>query len=150
MEKSSFLNINSFIIGDIFIISGLVPRIIDAVILYLLSKSSRQFFEQYSHEPYIAVARFINKYLGMPESRRAEFEAKKNGGIKALKVMESQLTRTLYLAGDHYTTADISLYAYTHVAHEGGFNLSKFPRINAWMTRIQQHPRHVTMQHFMK
>jgi glutathione S-transferase len=109
-----------------------------------------QFFEQYSHEPYIAVARFINKYLGMPESRRAEFEAKKSGGIKALKVMESQLVRTLYLAGDHYTTADVSLYAYTHVAHEGGFNLSEFPRINEWMARIQKHPRHVTMQQFLK
>ncbi len=109
-----------------------------------------QFFEQYSHEPYIAVARFINKYLGMPESRRAEFEAKKNGGIKALKVMESQLTRTLYLAGDHYTTADISLYAYTHVAHEGGFDLSECPKINAWMARIQAQPRYVTMQQFLQ
>ena len=109
-----------------------------------------QFFEQYSHEPYIAVARFINKYLGMPDSRRAEFEAKKSGGIKALKVMERQLTQTPYLTGDHYTTADISLYAYTHVAHEGGFDLSEFPRINAWMARIQAHPRHVTMQQLLQ
>lgn len=107
-----------------------------------------QFFEQYSHEPYIAVARYINLYLGLPEARRAEYESKRSGGLKALQVMEQQLSKHPYFVGDRYTIADISLYAYTHVAHEGGFDLAAFPAIRAWFERIQQHPRHVTMQQF--
>jgi glutathione S-transferase len=107
-----------------------------------------QFFEQYSHEPYIAVARFINKYLGMPEDRRAEFESKKKGGLKALRVMETALEKTPFLVGDHYSIADISLYAYTHVAAEGGFDLSEFPAVNAWLMRVRQQPGHVTMEQF--
>ena len=85
-----------------------------------------QFFEQYSHEPYIAVARFIAKYLGLPQERRADYEAKQQGGYKALTVMENQLRKTPYLVGEHLTTADISLFAYTHVADEGGFALIEF------------------------
>ncbi|WP_246120831.1 glutathione S-transferase family protein [Chitinolyticbacter meiyuanensis] len=108
-----------------------------------------QFFEQYSHEPYIAVARFIKHYLGLPEARRAEFDAKQAGGLKALAVMEQQLARTPYLTGNDYTIADISLYAYTHVAHEGGFSLDDFPAVRAWLARIASHPRHVTMQQFL-
>ena len=107
-----------------------------------------QFFEQYSHEPYIAVARFINKYLRMPEDRRAEFESKKKGGLKALRVMETALEKTPFLVGDHYSIADISLYAYTHVAAEGGFDLSEFPAVNAWLMRVRQQPGHVTMEQF--
>lgn len=108
-----------------------------------------QFFEQYSHEPYIAVARFIAKYLGLPESRRQEYLAKQDGGHKALRVMESQLKETRFLAGDRYTIADISLYAYTHVAGEGGFDLSLYPAISAWLKRVSDHPRHVTMEQFL-
>lgn len=104
-----------------------------------------QFFEQYSHEPYIAVARFINKYLGLPEDRKAEYEAKQEGGHKALKVMEQQLKQTPYLVGEQLTTADISLYAYTHVAHEGGFGLSEYPAINVWMERIKANDKYVEM-----
>ncbi|WP_255990132.1 glutathione S-transferase family protein [Chitinolyticbacter albus] len=105
-----------------------------------------QFFEQYSHEPYIAVARFIKHYLGLPEARRAEFDAKQAGGLKALAVMEQQLAKTPYLTGSDYTIADISLYAYTHVANEGGFSLDSFPAVRAWLDRIASHPHHVTMQ----
>ena len=105
-----------------------------------------QFFEQYSHEPFIAVARFIAKYLGLPEERKAEYEAKQQGGHKALKVMEEQLQKTPYLVGHELTTADISLYGYTHVAHEGGFNLSEYPAIQQWIVRIQSHPKYVGMQ----
>lgn len=108
-----------------------------------------QFFEQYSHEPYIAVARFIAKYLGLPEERRAEYEAKQAGGHKALRVMEAQLAKTPYLAGGRYTIADVSLYAYTHVAHEGGFDLSAYPAVSAWLARVASHPRHVTMEQFL-
>ncbi len=104
-----------------------------------------QFFEQYSHEPYIAVARFIAKYLGLPEERRAEFEAKKEGGYKALQVMEGQLSANEFLVNDTLTIADISLYAYTHVAHEGGFDISGYPAVQRWLSRISRHPRHVTM-----
>ena len=104
-----------------------------------------QFFEQYSHEPYIAVARFIAKYLGLPEDRRAEFDAKQVGGHRALTVMEQQLTATPFLVGDGLTIADISLYAYTHVAHEGGFDLSGYPAIQAWLDRVVSHPGHQIM-----
>ena len=104
-----------------------------------------QFFEQYSHEPYVAVARFIQLYQGMPEERREEYEVCHVRGHKAFRVMEQQLQRTPYLVGEQYTLADIALYAYTHVAHEGGFDLSGYPAINAWLARIASHPRHVTM-----
>lgn len=104
-----------------------------------------QFFEQYSHEPYVAVARFIQLYQGMPEARREEYEVCHVRGHKAFRVMEQQLQRTPYLVGEQYTLADIALYAYTHVAHEGGFDLSGYPAINVWLARIASHPRHVTM-----
>ncbi len=105
-----------------------------------------QFFEQYSHEPYIAVARFIAKYLGLPESRKAEYHAKQAGGHKALAVMESRLSKAPYLVGDHLSVADISLYGYTHVAHEGGFDLSAYPGLLAWLDRIRSEPRYVGME----
>lgn len=92
-----------------------------------------QFFEQYSHEPYIAVARFINKYLGLPEERVEEYAAKQEGGHKALKVMELQLRESPFLVGEDISTADISLFAYTHVAHEGGFDLADYPAVKRWL-----------------
>ncbi len=105
-----------------------------------------QFFEQYSHEPFVAVARFISKYLGLPEARRADFESKQEGGNSALSVMETQLMKTPYLVGDKLTTADITLYGYTHVAHEGGFDLSKYPAIQSWLGRIASNPKYVGME----
>ena len=105
-----------------------------------------QFFEQYSHEPYIAVARFINKYLGLPESRRAEYEAKQAGGHKALKVMEQQLLASDFQVGNSPTIADISLYAYTHVVDEGGFDLAGYPAISAWLQRIEKSPGYLPMR----
>lgn len=104
-----------------------------------------QFFEQYSHEPFIAVARYIAKYLGLPEDRRADYESKQEGGSKALSVMEAQLEKTPYLVGEQLTTADITLYGYTHVSEEGGFNLSNYPAIQAWIHRIASHPKYVGM-----
>jgi glutathione S-transferase len=105
-----------------------------------------QFFEQYSHEPYIAVARFIAKYLGLPEERKAEYESKQAGGLQALSVMEMQLAENSYLVGGHLSIADISLYAYTHVAHEGGFDLSAFPGVQAWLQRIAAETKYVGME----
>lgn len=104
-----------------------------------------QFFEQYSHEPYIAVARYINKYLGLPEGRKEEYRSKQEGGYKALAVMEDQLSRTPFLVGDSPTIADISLYAYTHVAHEGGFDLGLYSNIQNWLRKIEALPDYVAM-----
>ena len=113
---------------------------------YELAKVQQwQFFEQYSHEPYIAVARFINKYLGLPDDKKAEYQAKQEGGIKALKVMESQLSKTPFLAGEKPTTADIALFAYTHVANEGGFDLSPYVALNTWLERMRALPGFVAM-----
>ncbi len=99
-----------------------------------------QFFEQYSHEPYIAVARFIAKYLGLPEERREEYEAKQAGGKRALSIMEDQLRRSGFICGEDMTVADISLFAYTHVAHEGGFDLAAYPAVQEWIDSIKRLP----------
>jgi len=104
-----------------------------------------QFFEQYSHEPYIAVARFISKYLGLPDDKRAEYESKQEGGKKALTIMDKQLQQSRYLTGEQITTADITLFAYTHVADEGGFDLSKFSAINKWLERIKMQDNFIAM-----
>ena len=104
-----------------------------------------QFFEQYSHEPYVAVARFIQLYQGLPAERQKEYEECHVRGYKALKVMELQLSRTPYLVGEHYLIADIALYAYTHVADEGGFDRTPYPAVRGWLERVASHPRHVGM-----
>jgi glutathione S-transferase len=103
------------------------------------------FFEQYSHEPFIAVARFINKYLGLPDDRRAEYEAKQGGGNKALAVMEQTLSDQDFLMGDQMTIADIALYAYTHVADEGGFGLAAYPALSRWLMRVSCQPNYRPM-----
>ena len=104
-----------------------------------------QFFEQYSHEPFIATARFINKYLGLPKEREEEYYGKHEGGYKALSIMEQQLKQTRYLTGDSFTIADISLYAYTHVAHEGGFNMEEFTNIRRWFGAVESLPGYIGM-----
>ncbi len=101
-----------------------------------------QFFEQYSHEPFIAVARYINKYLGLPDDKKEEYQSKQVGGYKALAVMDEALSHSPFLVGKTLTIADISLYAYTHVAHEGGFDLSAYSHINEWMQRIESQARY--------
>ena len=105
-----------------------------------------QFFEQYSHEPYIAVARYINLYLGLPEDRKAEYEAKQAGGYRALEVMDKQLNQTPFLLGNQISLADISLFAYTHVAHEGGFDLAAYPAIRNWITLIRDQKGFIQME----
>ncbi len=100
------------------------------------------FFEQYSHEPHIAVARFYRLFdIDMPEG---EMESKLKGGRSALKAMERYLgDGREYLVGDRYSIADISLYAYTHVAPEGGFELESYPAIRQWIGRVAAQPGHV-------
>lgn len=104
-----------------------------------------QFFEQYSHEPYIAVARFIQHYLGLPEARKAEYLAKQEAGNKALLHMDRHLSDKNFLVADRLTTADISLFAYTHVAHQGGFDLCQYPNIEQWLQRIKDAHNFVPM-----
>ena len=121
--------------------SALIPT--DA---FLIAKVQQwQFFEQYSHEPFIAVARFIAKYLDFPDDRRAEYETKQKGGHRALAIMEARLEYSSYLVGKHLTTADISLYGYTHVAEEGGFDLAHYPAIKAWIKSISALPKYCGM-----
>ncbi len=103
------------------------------------------FFEQYSHEPYIATSRFIVQYLGNPPDKQRDLEQKRAGGISALGVMEHQLGKGDYICGDTFNIADIALFAYTHVASEGGFDLDEFPNIRSWIGRIQSRPRHLQM-----
>ena len=104
-----------------------------------------QFFEQYSHEPYIATARYINKYLGLPKDREGEYRSKQEGGNKALSVMEEHLEKSKFFLGDNPTIADISLYAYTHVAEEGGFNLEKYRNIQRWFNDFESISGYVKM-----
>jgi glutathione S-transferase len=100
------------------------------------------FFEQYSHEPYIAVLRFWLVVAKLSPSQD-ELDAKRKGGDAALDVLEEQLALAPYLVGDVYTIADIALYAYTHVADEAGFDLTGRPAIRAWFERVEVQPRHV-------
>jgi glutathione S-transferase len=102
-----------------------------------------QFFEQYSHEPYIAVARFwAIAGITPPEAER---EAKMRGGTAALRAMEGHLAGREFLVGERYTIADIALYAYTHVAPEGGFELEPYPAIRAWLERVAAQPGHIAI-----
>ncbi len=103
------------------------------------------FFEQYSHEPNIATSRFIVQYLGSPPDRQAALEEKQAGGHQALAVMEQQLGGRDYLTDAGFTIADIALYAYTHVADEGGFDLEPYPAVRGWLGRIAARPAHVPM-----
>ena len=102
-----------------------------------------QFFEQYSHEPHIAVARFWLAYSGTPERFEAELPSRMKGGYAALDAMERHLDGRAYMVGDRYSLADISLYAYTHVAREGGFDLHPYPTIRGWLERVAAQPGHV-------
>ena len=101
------------------------------------------FFEQYSHEPFIAVARFIRHLLPPDTPRRAELPRLEQGGYAALGVMERRLAEHPFLVANRYTIADIALYAYTHVADDGGFDLTGFPAVRAWLERVATQPGHV-------
>ena len=139
--------------GDVLIESN--------AILYYLARDSRywprdklgqtrvlqwQFFEQYTHEPSIAVARFIRHYQKMPAQRQAEYEAKLKAGARALQLMDLHLGQHDFLVGDHASIADVSLFAYTHVADEGGFDLAGYPAVIAWLERIRTLPGFLPMR----
>jgi glutathione S-transferase len=103
------------------------------------------FFEQYSHEPYIAVARSILRYQPPESPRRAELPRLQERGHQALAVMERHLAQERFFAGGSYSVADISLYAYTHAAADGGFDLTRYPAVSAWLARVRAQPKHVAL-----
>jgi len=103
------------------------------------------FFEQYSHEPYIAVARAWLHVFGMDEERKRQLPQKQKLGYDALAVMERHLGERTFFVGERYSIADIALYAYTHVADEGGFDLTGFPAVGAWLRRVRAQPGHVAI-----
>jgi glutathione S-transferase len=102
-----------------------------------------QFFEQYEHEPSLAVVRFWLAYSGQPEAYADRVESRRAAGYRALDAMEGHLAGRGWLVGDAITIADISLYAYTHVAHEGGFDLDGYPAILSWLAQVAGQPGHV-------
>jgi len=103
------------------------------------------FFEQYSHEPCIAVARAILRYQPPDSPRRAELARLRERGDKALGVMQQHLETSNYFAGAKYSIADIALYAYTHCAADGGFELARYPAVVAWLARVRSQPGHVPL-----
>ena len=103
-------------------------------------------FEQYSHEPFIAVLRFWTFAGKLDEHDAAEIAAKREGGMHALGVMERHLAGRDWFVGCAASVADIALYAYTHVAHEGGFDLEAFPHVRAWLARFASLPGVVSIE----
>ena len=103
------------------------------------------FFEQYSHEPYVAVARSILRHLPPDSPRRAELPRLHERGNHALAVMQQHLATEPFFAAGRYTIADIALYAYTHCAADGGFDLGRYPAISAWLDRVRSQPRFVPL-----
>ncbi len=103
-----------------------------------------QFYEQYDHEPNIAVPRFWLHYKAGPVDQAA-LTARQAAGYRALDAMEKHLTGREFFVGSRYSLADISLYAYTHVAEEGNFDLGRYPAIRAWLARVAAQPGHVTI-----
>ena len=101
------------------------------------------FFEQYDHEPAIAVVRFWVAYSGRPEAFADRLDERMRAGHRALAAMERHLEGREFLVGRGLTLADIALYAYTHVAHEGGFDLGRYPAIRGWLDRVAAEPGHV-------
>jgi glutathione S-transferase len=104
------------------------------------------FFEQYSHEPYIAVSRFIRTFLPSDHPRRASLDALKASGDEALAAMERHLHRLPWFGGEHYTIADIALFAYTHIAEDGGFDLGAYPHVERWIKHVRMQPGFVPMR----
>jgi len=106
------------------------------------------FFEQYSHEPYVAVARFICLWLPEDHPRRAELPRLRERGEQALGVMEKHLATQPFFVAGGYSVADIALFAYTHAAADGGFDLSRYPAVEAWLERVRSQPGFVPMTPF--
>jgi glutathione S-transferase len=100
------------------------------------------FFEQYSHEPYVATPRYIVKHFSPDHARRAELPDRLAKGRAALAVMDQHLEARSFFVAERYSIADIALYAYTHVAHEGGHDLRPYANVRSWLVRVAAQPRH--------
>jgi glutathione S-transferase len=122
--------------GSSFIPAGRVQR---AQVLQWM------FFEQYSHEPYVATPRYIVKHLPADSPRRAEVPMRLALGRAALAVMDAHLQKNRYFVGERCSIADIALYAYTHVADEGGLDLAPYPHLRDWLGRVAQTPGYVLL-----
>ena len=103
------------------------------------------FFEQYSHEPYVATPRWILRHLGRDHPRMAEMPERLEKGRAALRVMEQHLGKTDFFVGNRYSIADIALYAYTHRADEADHDLAPYPALRAWLARVASQPGHIKM-----
>lgn len=107
------------------------------------------FFEQYNHEPNVATLRFWKAHIGLDkltDAQRALVPGKEVAGKAALALMDQHLTGRDFFVGDRLSLADVSLYAYTHVAEEGGFDLNAYPAISAWLTRVAAQPGYVGLE----
>lgn len=104
------------------------------------------FFEQYRHEPFIAVSRQWIQHVEMTDAQCAQLPDKQEGGYAALAVMEEHLAETRWFGGNTMNIADEALYAYTHVADEGGFELAPLPVVSNWLIRVPEQPGHVPME----
>ena len=102
-------------------------------------------FEQYSHEPYVAVARYIMRHLADNHPRRAELPERRKQGLAAFSVMETHLQSRRFFVDETYSLADIALYAYSHVADQGGFDLAKFPAVQHWLERVASQPNYIAI-----
>jgi len=103
------------------------------------------FFEQYSHEPYVATPRYICRHFAADHPRRAELPARLEKGHAALKVMEEHLATRQFFVNERYSIADIALYAYTHVAPDGGLELGNYPNVRAWLARVAAQPNYIEL-----
>jgi len=103
------------------------------------------FFEQYSHEPYVATPRYICRHFPADHPRRAELPGRLEKGHAALKVMDGHLATRQFFVNERYSIADIALYAYTHVAPDGGLELTAYPKVREWMARVAAQPNHVQL-----
>ncbi len=106
------------------------------------------FWEQYNHEPNVATLRFWLAFVGadqLSEAQRGQIAGRTEAGNAALALMDRELENRRFLVGDRLSLADIALYAYTHVAEDGGFDLSRYPHLQAWLGRVASEPGHVSM-----
>jgi glutathione S-transferase len=141
LADGSFLAESNAILWYLAESSSFIPstRVLRAQVLQWM------FFEQYSHEPYVATPRFIRKHLPADSPRQAEVAKRLVQGRAALAVMDAHLREQKFFVDDRYTIADIALYAYTHVADEGGLDLAPYAHVAAWLTRVAAQPRHVPL-----
>jgi len=158
-RTAEFLNINPNGRTPVLDDNGFILAESDTILAYLargtkfLPEDRKQwalvfqwlFFEQYSHEPFIATSRFWLQHKPDSPERAALLASKRDGGWAALKVMEGHLAKHDFFAGD-YSIADIAVFAYTHVSHEGGYPLDDYPKIRAWIERVKAQPGFVPMK----